>query len=297
MKKRILVAGGTGNLGTRIVDALLKKGAEVRMIVRAGTDPKRVQSFKDRGATVIEADMMSVEEVTAACEGVTCVVSALQGLHDVIVDTQKVLLDAAVAAGVPRFIPSDFSSDFNHLPPGENRNFDLRREFHQHLDKAHIKATSVFNGAFSEILTNGTPILNPKEKSIGYWGDKAGWRMDFTTIDDTAAFTAEVALDDSTPKALQIASFQVSPNELAAMAKEAAGQNFKLIPMGSLEEFSKQIKKQRAQNSAGENELFPAWQGMQYMHGMFSTQHEALDNNRYPDLKWSSAKDFIKSIV
>jgi hypothetical protein len=37
--------------------------------------------------------------------------------------------EGAIAAGVPRFIPSDFSADFTKLPAGENRNFDLRRAF------------------------------------------------------------------------------------------------------------------------------------------------------------------------
>jgi len=40
------------------------------------------------------------------------VVSALAGLRDVIVETQAALLDAAIKARVPRFIPSDFSIDF-----------------------------------------------------------------------------------------------------------------------------------------------------------------------------------------
>ena len=57
----------------------------------------------------------------------------------VIVDTQSVVLDAAVAAGVLRFIASDFAWDFTKLVPGQNRNFDLRREFMAYLDKAPIK--------------------------------------------------------------------------------------------------------------------------------------------------------------
>jgi hypothetical protein len=46
-------------------------------------------------------------------------VSALSGLREVIVDAQKVLLDAAVAASVPRFIPSDYSLDFTEFKDGE----------------------------------------------------------------------------------------------------------------------------------------------------------------------------------
>jgi uncharacterized protein YbjT (DUF2867 family) len=37
MKKIIVISGATGNLGERIVKALLDKGASVRAIVRAST--------------------------------------------------------------------------------------------------------------------------------------------------------------------------------------------------------------------------------------------------------------------
>ena len=39
MKKIILVEGATGNLGARIINALLDRGAEVRAVVRSGGVP------------------------------------------------------------------------------------------------------------------------------------------------------------------------------------------------------------------------------------------------------------------
>ena len=57
------------------------------------------------------------------------------------------------------------------LPVGLNRNFDLRRDFHERLDKAPIKSTSIFNGAFAEILTYNIPILDFKKNMVGFWGD------------------------------------------------------------------------------------------------------------------------------
>src|ERR1700712_4624356 len=103
MKQVIMVAGGTGNLGSKIINALLAGGAQVNAIVRTTTSEEKLSKLKSHGVTVFKADMLNVEEVSKACVGVSCVVSALQGLHDVIVDTQKVLADAAVAAGVQRF--------------------------------------------------------------------------------------------------------------------------------------------------------------------------------------------------
>lgn len=59
-------------------------------------------------------------------------------------------------------------------------------------------------------------------------------RMDFTTMDDTAAFTACAALDSSTPRFLRIAGDQLSARELAAVASEVMEKDFRLFRAGSL---------------------------------------------------------------
>ncbi|TGD82791.1 NmrA family NAD(P)-binding protein [Hymenobacter wooponensis] len=292
MSKTIVVAGATGNLGGRIVQALLDRGASVRAIVRAESDPGKVAQLTQRGAEVLQVDMADVAALTEACTGADCVVSAVAGLHDVIVEGQRVLLQAAVAAGVPRFIPSDFSSDFTKIPPGQNRNFDLRREFKTHLDEAPIAATSILNGGFGELLNYGMPLLDFKQQQVGYWED-ADWRIDFTTMNDTAAFTAAAALDDSTPRLLRIASFQISPRELAAVAEEAGRGTFRLVQLGSRADLAGHIQRARAANPAGEQELYANWQQMQYMLSMFSVQNDPLDNGRYPDVPWTSAYEVL----
>jgi hypothetical protein len=96
---------------------------------------------------VIKVDMTDLFELSAVGSGISCVISALAGLREVIVGTQSRLLSGALKAGVPRFIPSDYSTDFTQLNEGDNRDFDLRWEFMQQIDQADIKATSIFNGA------------------------------------------------------------------------------------------------------------------------------------------------------
>ncbi|MEO7800787.1 MAG: NmrA family NAD(P)-binding protein [Ginsengibacter sp.] len=297
MEKTILVAGATGNLGNRICRELVKRNADVKAIVRMATDPEKIKTLKTIGVEVLEVDTNNIDEITKASAGVHCAVSALAGLRDVIIDLQKRILDGAIQAGVPRFISSDFSTDYNDLVDGENRNFDLRKEFKAYLDSTSIKASSIFNGAFADILKYNIPVFNLKDKSIGYWGEKADWKLDFTTMDDTAAFTAEVALDDDAPRDLQIASFQVSPSMIWDEVKEATGQEFKIYQLSSLEDFAQYIKKQRADNPAGENELYAKWQQSQYMYSMFSTHHHQLANDRYKNLTWTSGSEYIRSLL
>lgn len=293
MKKIILVAGATGDLGLRIVKALCGRGAEIRVLVRSTGNSEKTQLLEKYGATVYTIHNWNLEELTPPCLGVSCVVSALAGLREVVIDAQKVLLDAAITAGVPRFIPSDYSLDFTKFVNGENRNLDLRREFHVYLDKSDIAATSIFNGAFADMLTGQMPLILFKQKLILYWGD-ADYKWGFTTIDNTAEYTAHVALDASTPRYLRIAGDQISPREVKEVVSEIIGEKFRLFRPGGkgLLGFIIQIARKFSSN---ENELYPAWQGMQYMHNMIDERSkiERLDNNRYPEMQWTSVKDVL----
>lgn len=293
MKKIILVAGATGNLGLRIVKALLNKDAEIRVVVRSNSDIGKIKELENLGVKIYNVSGWNLEELKTSCVGVSCVVSALAGLREVVIDAQKVLLDAAIAAGVPRFIPSDYSLDFTKFSYGENRNLDLRREFHEYLDKTSISATSIFNGAFTELLIDEMPMILFKQKIILYWGNK-DYKLGFTTMDNTAEFTAKVALESNTPRYLRIAGDLISPREVQVMASEVTGQKFRLFRPGGQRLLSIIIKIAR-KLAPGEKELYPAWQGMQYMHNMIDERSKIakLDNSRYPEIHWTTVKEFL----
>jgi uncharacterized protein YbjT (DUF2867 family) len=293
MEQTTLVAGATGNLGGRIVRALVNRGAEIRVIVRKLSDPGKISQLETLGVKVYRVNNWNVEELAKACNGVTCVVSALAGLRDVIIDAQKVLVDAAIAAGVPRFIPSDYSLDFTKFSDGENRNLDLRREFHHYLDSTSISSTTIFNGAFMDLLTGQMPVIFFKQKLVLYWGDSDN-RWDFTTMDDTAAFTANAAMDTSTPRYLHIAGDQISPKEIRSVVNEITGHKFKLIRTGGQGLLGVIITIAK-KFSPSKDVLYPAWQGMQYMHNMIDKRSkiDKLDNDRYPGMHWTTVKEFL----
>jgi hypothetical protein len=295
MKKIILVAGATGNLGFRIVNALASKDVTIRALVRANTKFEKITSLEKLGVEVCKVDNWSIDEIKSHCIGVSCVVSVLAGLRDVVIDSQNVLLDAAVAAGVPRFIPSDYSLDFTKFSNGENRNLDLRREFHAYLDKCPIAATSIFNGAFMELLLDEMPMIVFKKKLVIYWG-KGDYKWGFTTMDNTAEFTANVAIDDDSPRYLRIAGDMIAPREVRNVVSEIASSKYKIIRIGGQGLLGVFIKMARM-FSPGEKELYPAWQGMQYMHNMIDERSKIieLNNNRYSDIKWTSVKMLLQN--
>ena len=295
MKPVIVVAGATGNLGMRIVKALLQKNAEVLALVRAETDPNKISELQGLGAKTCMVNMNSAVEIKDAIQGAQCVVSALSGLRPVIIDAQKILFDAVVLAKVPHFIPSDYSLDFTPFNPGENRNLDLRREFHQYIDNKGVRITSIFNGAFADMLTGQMPLVLFKQKKILCWGDP-NHRMYLTTMDNTAEYTASAALDPAAPRYLRIAGDLKSATEMKAVMTEITGQPYSIFRPGGKGLLSFIIKVARF-IAPSPGELYPAWQGMQYMRNMIDERAilNATDNNRYPGMKWTTAKDVLSA--
>jgi hypothetical protein len=48
---------------------------------------------------------------------------------------------------------------FYKLEKGQNRNLDFRRTFHEYIEKTPIKATTIFNGPFMDLLTTDMPLI------------------------------------------------------------------------------------------------------------------------------------------
>jgi hypothetical protein len=293
MRKIIVVIGATGNLGGKIINALLAKDAEVRAIVRLETDIEKVKVLEQKGVKVFQVDTSHQSEIAKHCIGADCCVSALAGLKETIIDTQKIFVDAAVQANVPRFIPSDYSSDFTNLKEGQNRNLDYRREFHAYLDKAPIKATTIFNGPFMDLLTTDMPLILFKQQWILCWGN-ANQILEFTTTDNVAEFTAAAAIDDNTPRYLRIAGDKLTCNDFVQLLTELTNKKYKIFRPGGIGLLNFLIKVTRF-FSPSEKELYPAWQGMQYMRDIMEGRiiFQKYDNDRYSNIKWTSVKDFL----
>ena len=233
MTPTIILAGAAGDLGTRIARALVARGASVRALIRPNASAADRAHLTALGLTLAEADPADVAALAAAMQGAACVVSALNGLYDVIVERQSVLLDAAVQAGVPRFIPSDYSEDFTKTTRGDNRNLDLRREFMGRADRASIQVTTILNGAFMDMLGNEMPIIQPRIRRVLYWVS-ADQPLDFTTKDDVAAYVAAAAMDDTTPRILRIAGDTLSAREIAGVMSEITGEPYRTLHVGNL---------------------------------------------------------------
>jgi nucleoside-diphosphate-sugar epimerase len=292
----IILVGATGDLGGRIATELRQKDAQVRALVRSGTSQTKRQKLESLGCVVQEVNFSDSKALSDACLGGSIVISTLAGLRKTMVETQIQLLNAAVAAKVPRFIPSDFALDFTKLPSDWNRNLSFRNEFRAYADKANIKVTSILNGGFMNMLTGVAPFILFKINRVLCWGNP-DQMTDWTTIEDTAKFTALAALDPETPRYLKIAGDQISANMLAHTMSELTGKKFKVLRPGNLNLFKFIIGLTKLM-SKETNELYPPWQGMQYMHNMYSgvAKFDKIDNDRYK-MKWTTTKELIGNFL
>ena len=94
----ILVTGATGNIGRQVVEHLVKRGADVRALVR---DPSKA-SFP-AGVSVVQGDFLDVDSLRKAMSGV----STLFLLNAVVPDefTQALIaLNVARSAGIERIV-------------------------------------------------------------------------------------------------------------------------------------------------------------------------------------------------
>jgi nucleoside-diphosphate-sugar epimerase len=293
-KHAIILAGATGDLGHRIANYIISSGATVKALIRKGSDVSNIAQLQEQGVIVEQVDFSNETQLAHACKGGTCLVSALSGVRDVIVELQTRLLNAAITAGIPRFIPSDYCIDYTKLPYGSNRNLDFRREFNERLEGAPIAATSILNGMFTNLLTGQAPVILFGVKRIAYWGD-AKQLLDFTTIENTAEYTARAAMDPSAPRFLRIAGEVTNIHGLQQSAIGVTGQAFKLFRIGGLGGLKIMIRITRTLMPK-EDEVFPPWQGMQYLHNMFTglPKLAPLDNERYPGIHWTTVREVLQ---
>ena len=114
--KRVTVVGGSGTLGGDIVKALLDRGAQVRVMVRATSNRSRLEALGVTDFLVADLnDPASLRQALAAQPRADAVIASAAGFtahsaktkaDNSRTDTEgyRNLIDATKAAGVPRFV-------------------------------------------------------------------------------------------------------------------------------------------------------------------------------------------------
>ena len=103
---KVLVTGGTGFIGPRIVAALQERDAEVRVLVRTPNRAARAEGAETAAGDV--TDLASLKAAAAGCTQVVHLVSIIRGRAEdyerVMVEGTRNAIEAARDAGVERFV-------------------------------------------------------------------------------------------------------------------------------------------------------------------------------------------------
>jgi uncharacterized protein YbjT (DUF2867 family) len=175
--------------------------------------------------TVRKVDYDSVESLTVALKGTDAIISAV-GFGGFV--GQKKIVDAAVAAGVQRIIPSEFGHDttlpaFRTLPV-----FNPKIELQEYLKKVHAESgvtyTVVATGPFLDWgLEDPHNFLlgSLKERKVEIYddGDKL---FSATTVADIGKGVAGILRhpEETKNRVVRIESARVSQNQLLRIAQE-----------------------------------------------------------------------------
>ncbi len=296
-KKTIALVGSTGRLGTLIGNALLDKpDVELRLLVRPGSRDKAA-GFEKRGARVVEGALGAGAggALAALCEGAWAVISALQGGPDVIIEGQTLLLRAAHAAGVRRFVPSDYSLDVFKVKPGHIPTSDMRRKFAEVADaeRGKVEVVHVLNGGFLDrgVLFGFIRVIDVEKQTAYVWGD-GKQPMDWTTYADAARYTAEVAVDERPiPSAFKIAGDVLDFHGVVSAYEQASGKKLRVERLGSSEDLDARIEALRKAEPAN----MRTWLPLMYYRSVLNGEGklEPLMNNLYPSIRPTTVREYV----
>lgn len=221
----ILVAGGNGRLGREVVTLLGDAGS----LVRSGG--RRPALADGRNVAPVSLDLRHDRSVRAAVGQAEVVIAAIHGLMSpsrhgtrlIDVDGHKRLIDAAVAAGVRKFV---YTSAYGASPDHPLPFWRAKAEVERHLIASGLDFTVIRPGAFMELYAHdliGAAVL--AGRTVNVIGSGAA-RRNLVSVRDVAAVAVRAAFDPGlSRRIIDLAGpDNLSDREVAALYADLAGK-------------------------------------------------------------------------
>ncbi|XP_052170114.1 bifunctional pinoresinol-lariciresinol reductase 2-like [Diospyros lotus] len=307
-KSKVLIVGGTGYLGKRLVRASLAEGQETYVLYRPeiGLDIDKVQmllSFKQQGARLVVASFSDHKSLVDAVKLVDVVICAISGVH---IRSHQILLqlklvDAIKEAGnVKRFLPSEFGTDpakmENAMEPGRVT-FDDKMVVRKAIEVAGIPHTYVsancFAGYFLGGLCQPGHIL-PSKDHVVLLGD-GNQKAIYVDEDDIAMYTIKTIDDPRTlNKTLYLRPPEniLSQREVVQIWEKVIGKEL-LKSSLSKEEFLAAMKEQDFAEQVGLTHYYHVcYEGCLTNFEIGADGEEA--SKLYPQVKYTTVVDYLQ---
>jgi uncharacterized protein YbjT (DUF2867 family) len=219
--KNVALIGASGSVGKALVKALTDNDRfNVTVLRRGSSSATYPSSFK-----VVDVDYDSLDSLTAALAGQDAVVSTINAAAPV--DTQKRFIDAAIAAGVKRFLPSEYGCDLsNELAqklPVFAAKIAIQKYLKEKAESTPLTYTFAYSGPFLDWGLQYQFILTTVDSKPKLFD--GGNTVFSTTNLDTVAQAVLAILskpEETKNREVRFQSTAISQNGLLALAKEVA---------------------------------------------------------------------------
>ncbi|OGE47782.1 hypothetical protein PENARI_c037G05249 [Penicillium arizonense] len=219
--RNIVLAGVSGNLGPAILSAVSSSPSiNVTVFTRPGSSPT-VPS----GVKTVEVNYDSVDDLTKNLNGQDAIVSTIPPTS---ATAQTNLIHAAVAAGVKRFLPSEFGSDLhnplNRAAPVYADKIKVQELLSSLAAEGKITYTVVYNGMFLDWgLQFGFPVNLRKKTAVLHDG---GERL-YTTTTLAGVGKAVVGIlshpEETKNRVVRVGEAVTTIKELLALSQDIVG--------------------------------------------------------------------------
>ena len=229
----ILVVGGTGDLGSRVVRKLCEAGEQVRCLVRPATDDAGVRAA---GAATVRGDLVDSPSLRAACEGVDTVVATATAMgrqlagqrHPSIPEADERgmtdLVAAAEASDVRRFVFVSFAGADQSFGSPLDR---AKRATEARLRQSSLRAVLVRPDAFQDIHLAPLGRFDVRSGKVAIFGTGRTPRR-YVATDDVATLVARLTTEPDPPEAVEFGGPElISRVQLIELAERLTGRPIK----------------------------------------------------------------------
>lgn len=294
----ILVCGGTGLLGSRIVEHLLDADEPVRALVRPDTD---ADTMRAAGVTIVRGDLRGPTGLRAALTGVDTVVTSanavsriLDGDKDLtIADVDLAgnldLVRAAGDAGVRRFVfvsATGLGRGLERMTPLTEAKWHAEEA----LRASGMEAVIVRSDMLMEVWLEPLAGIDAEQGKAVIYG-RGQIAHHYVSADDLGALCATLAVQAAPPRLLEVGGPEaLTRNQVVAAFAAAAGKQLRVrhVPRGVLDVASRALWNTK-----------PALASMLGL-ALFHDTHESITDDaplRAAGIEPRSASDYIQAAV
>ncbi|KAI0381212.1 NAD(P)-binding protein [Hypomontagnella monticulosa] len=300
----VLVTGATGNVGRFVVDGLLARDHQVRILARNPSSKLSPEILSRLEGVVQSTGYDDIASLDRGCAGVDAIINGYSGQPELTLEGQLLLLRAAERAGVTRFVAACWSYDWTTLQLGQHESYDPFIALQNHVElTSAIRPIYILSGVFAEVFfsvpgrVDFSPrnhgCWDPEAKRLEIWGTgDEPWH--WTTERDAAEFAVEILQRDDAAEGgfWRLCSGVNTLKEIASTYETVRGIKVDVEIMGTVGEL-----RERAMQARREGSRRNFWAYIGWFYQLFTVDGtwslRSLDNDKL-GMRTTTLEEFLQ---